>query len=63
MGLGNSFYAQGDLSLAADALEQAFKLHPSNGMLLNNLSQVLWEQGEKEKALLAILHAIELGGH
>jgi tetratricopeptide (TPR) repeat protein len=62
MGLGNSFYAQGDLSSARDALEQAFKLHPSNGMPLNNLSQVLWEQGEKEQALLAILHAIELGG-
>ena len=62
MGLGNSFYAQGDLSSAAAAFKQAYKLHPSNGMPLNNLSQVLWEQGQKEQALQAIRDAIELGG-
>jgi len=62
MGLGNSYYALGDLSSAADAFEQAFKIYPSNGLPLNNLSQVLWEQGAKEQAILAILHAIELGG-
>jgi tetratricopeptide (TPR) repeat protein len=62
MGLGNSFYAQGDLSSAAAAFKQAFKLHPSNGMPLNNLSQVLWEQGEKEQAFQTISFAIELGG-
>ena len=62
MGLGNSFYAQGDLPSAAAAFKQAFKLHPLNGMPLNNLSQVLWEQGEKEQALQTISFAIELGG-
>ena len=62
MGLGNSFYAQGDLSSAAAAFRQAHQLHPANGMPLNNLSQVLWEQGEKEQALQAIRNAIELGG-
>lgn len=62
MGLGNSFYAEGNLSSAANAFEEAIKLYPSNGMPLNNLAQVLWEQGKKEQALQTILHAINLGG-
>jgi tetratricopeptide (TPR) repeat protein len=62
MGLGNSFYAQGDLSSAADAYNQAMQLHPSNGIPLNNLAQVLWEQGEKKAALEKIRQAIKLGG-
>jgi len=62
LGLGNSFYTQGDLSSAARAFKQAIQLYPSNGLPLNNLAQVLWEQGKKEDALQAIRHAIELGG-
>ncbi|KPK36777.1 MAG: hypothetical protein AMK70_01020 [Nitrospira bacterium SG8_35_1] len=62
MGLGNSFYAQGDLSSSASAFNQAMKLYPSNGMPINNFAQVLWEQGKKEQAMQAIRHAIELGG-
>lgn len=62
MGLGNSLYAQGNLSFAASAFEQAIKLYPSNGMPLNNLAQVLWEQDKKEQALRTIHHAINLGG-
>ena len=62
MGLGNSFYAQGKLSSAADAFELAIQLNPSNGVPLNNLAQVLWEQGKKEQALQTIRHAIDLGG-
>jgi len=62
MGLGNSFYAQGDLSSAASAFKQAMQLYPSNGMPINNFAQVLWEQGKKEQAMQAIRHAIELGG-
>ena len=62
MGLGNSFYAQGELSSAAGAYNQAMQLHPANGMPLNNLAQVLWEQGKKEEALQKIRHAIELDG-
>ncbi len=62
MGLGNSLYAQGNLSFAANAFEQAIKLYPSNGMPLNNLAQVLWEQGKKEQALRTIHNAINLGG-
>jgi len=38
------------------------QLYPSNGMPINNLAQVLWEQGKKEQALQAIRHAIKLGG-
>ncbi|MEJ2331611.1 MAG: hypothetical protein P8Y08_02355 [Desulfobulbaceae bacterium] len=41
---------------------QAMQLYPSNGMPINNLAQVLWEQGKKEQALQAIRHAITLGG-
>ena len=62
MGLGNSFFAQGDLSSAAKAFEQATIIHPTDGMPLNNLARVLWEQGKEEEALLAVRHAIELGG-
>jgi tetratricopeptide (TPR) repeat protein len=62
MGLGNSFYAQGDLPSAASAFYQAMQLYPSNGMPINNFAQVLWEQGKKEQAIQAIRHAIELGG-
>jgi tetratricopeptide (TPR) repeat protein len=62
MGLGNSFYAQGDLLSAANAFNQAMQLYPSNGMPMNNLAQVFWEQGKKEQAIQVIRHAIELGG-
>lgn len=62
MGLGNSFYAQGDLSSAASAFKQAIQLYPSNGMPMNNLAQVLWEQGKKKQALETVRRAIELGG-
>ena len=62
MGLGNSFYAQGNLPSASSAFEQAVKLYPTNGMPLNNLAQVLWEQGKKEQALQTIRQAIDLGG-
>ena len=62
MGLGNSFYAQRKLSSAVSAFEQAIKLYPSNGVPLNNLAQVLWEQGKKEQALQTIRHAIDLNG-
>jgi len=62
IGLGNSFYAQGDLSSAAGAFKQATELYPSHGLPFNNLAQVLWEQDKKEEALRAIHSAIELGG-
>lgn len=62
IGLGNSFYAQRNLSEAASAFEQAAKLYPANGVPLNNLAQVLWEQGKKEQALQTIRQAIDLGG-
>lgn len=62
MGLGNCYYAQGDLSSAANTFKQAVQLYPLNGMPMNNLAQVLWEQGNKEQALQTIRRAIELGG-
>ena len=62
IGLGNSFYAQGDLSSAASTFKQAMQLYPSNGMPMNNLAQVLWEHGKKEQALQTVRRAIELGG-
>ena len=62
MGLGNSYYAYGDLSSAARIFKQAVQLHPSDGMPLNNLALVLWEQGKKEQALQTIRRAIALGG-
>ena len=62
MGLGNSFYEKGDFPAAASAFKQAIKLQPGNGLPLNNLAQVYWDQGKKEEALQTIHHAIDLGG-
>jgi predicted Zn-dependent protease len=62
MGLGNSFYALGDLSRAERAFQDAVRLHPTSGAALNNLAQVLWEEGQREKALAAAKKAVALGG-
>jgi hypothetical protein len=62
MGLGNNSYALNDLPLAAEAFEEATRLHPGAGDAYNNLAQVLFEMGRFEAAEKAARKALELGG-
>lgn len=62
MGLGNSYYALGDLDAAENAFSRAVCNHPRAGEAYNNLAQVLFEQGRKQEALDAVQKAIALGG-
>jgi tetratricopeptide (TPR) repeat protein len=62
MGLGNSYYALGDLESAEAAFREATRRFPTDGMAFNNLAQVLWEQGKQQEALEAATRAVDLGG-
>ena len=62
MGRGNNSYALNDLPLAAEAFEEATRLHPGAGDAYNILAQVLFEMGRFEAAEKAARKALELGG-
>jgi hypothetical protein len=62
MGLGNTYYALGDLKEAESAFREAAELHPDSAAAFNNLAYVLLEQGRKPEALVAAQKAVELGG-
>jgi len=62
MGLGNSYYALGDLKNSEIAFRRAAEAHPENGAAFNNLADVLLRQGRKSEALDAVRKAISLGG-
>jgi hypothetical protein len=62
MGLGNSYYALGDLKNSEAAFRRAVALHPGSGAAWNNLADVLLRQGQKSEALDAARKAITLGG-
>jgi tetratricopeptide (TPR) repeat protein len=62
IGLANSFYALGNLPSAEAALVEASARFPREGIVFNNLAQVLYEQGKVEEALAAARRAVELGG-
>jgi tetratricopeptide (TPR) repeat protein len=62
MGLGNSYYALGDLKNSEAAFRQATEAHPREGAAWNNLADVLFRQGQKSEALDAARKAIALGG-
>ncbi len=62
MGLGNSYYALGDLKNSEAAFRGAVALHPVSGAAWNNLADVLLRQGQKSEALDAARKAIVLGG-
>ena len=62
MGLGNSYYALGDLESAEAAFREATRRFPTDGMAYNNLAQVLWDQGKQQDALEAARRAVDLGG-
>jgi hypothetical protein len=62
MGLGNSYYAVGDLSNAERIFRETVRLHPDAGSGYNNLAQVLMEQGRQQEALETAKKAVSIGG-
>jgi len=62
IGLSNSYYALGHLSLAETALREASIRFPREGIIFNNLAQVLYEQGKYDEALETARRAVGLGG-
>jgi tetratricopeptide (TPR) repeat protein len=62
MGLGNTAYAQGDLTTAAAAFRRASEEHPDNAAALNNLATVLAEMGNLDGAAEAAERAVAIGG-
>ncbi len=62
MGLGNSYYALGDLKNSEHAFRRATETHPENGAAFNNLAHVLLGLGRREEALSAARRAVALGG-
>ena len=62
MGLGNSYYALGELKKSEAAFKKTIQLHPEEGSAYNNLAQVLMEQGHYPDALAAAKKAVSLGG-
>ncbi len=62
VGLGNSYHAAGRLADAESSFRQASTLHPDSGAALNNLAQVLMEQGKNDEAREAARRAVSVGG-
>ena len=62
IGIGNCYYALGELENAEKILKKAIRYHPNSGPAFNNLAQIFFEQGRKQKALEAAKKAVSLGG-
>ncbi|MFO7555452.1 MAG: PA2778 family cysteine peptidase [Desulfobacterales bacterium] len=62
MGIGNSYYALGELENAEKAVRKAIRFHPNSGPAYNNLAHILFEQGRKQEALEAARKAVFFGG-
>jgi tetratricopeptide (TPR) repeat protein len=62
IGLGNSYYSNGDLIGAEQAFRNATETHPQSGEAFNNLAHVLVELDRYSEALEMASHAITLGG-
>ena len=62
MGIGNAYYAMGDLPAAERSFAEAARQFPTEGATFNNLAQVLFEQGKKKAALAAAEKAVSMGG-
>lgn len=62
VGVGVCLYGSGDLASAEAHFRTAIELFPRQGVLFNNLAQVLLDQGRRDEALLAVRQAIECGG-
>jgi hypothetical protein len=62
MGIGNCHYALGELKDAESTFRETERLHPTEGSALNNLAQILLEQGRNQEALETAKKAVSLGG-
>jgi hypothetical protein len=62
MGAGNTAYALGDHAGSERAFRRAAELHPASDAALNNLAQVLADQGRLVEAQSAVRRALELDG-
>jgi len=62
IGIGNCYYALGELENAEKVLIDAIRYHPNSGPAFNNLAQIFFEQGRKQEALEAAKKAVSLGG-
>jgi len=62
IGVGNTYYSEGDLEGAVQAFREASLRHPESADTFNNLAQVLGELGEFEAARSAAYTAVRLGG-
>jgi hypothetical protein len=62
IGLANVLYAQGQLQAAESVLRDVVRRHPDAAVALNNLAQVVSDQGRNEEALALINGAVALGG-
>lgn len=62
LALGNRLYAQRNLVDAESVLRSAVRVHPESTEILNNLAQVLAEQGRNDEALAVIDRAATLPG-
>ena len=62
LGIGNSYYAMGDLPRATVAYRRAIRQHPKAAIAYNNLAQVLLEQNRLAAAERAARQAVRIGG-
>ncbi|HYF41304.1 MAG TPA: PA2778 family cysteine peptidase [Ramlibacter sp.] len=62
VGLANHHHLQGQLPQAATVLREALRRHPRSVILMNNLAQVLSDQGRHREALAQIEQAAADGG-
>jgi len=62
MGLGNCYYALGDLESSEAAFRRAAEAHPREGAAFNNLAHVLLDLGRRDDAIAAARRAVALGG-
>lgn len=62
MGLGNAFYALGEVEGAEAAFRGAAERHPEAAAAWNNLAVVLGELGRRKEAVAAAKRAVSLGG-
>jgi tetratricopeptide (TPR) repeat protein len=62
VGLGVCLYRTGELAAAEAHFRDATVKFPHEGVVFNNLAQVLIDRGNKAEARQAVLTAIEIGG-
>lgn len=60
IGLANHLHARGSLPEATGVLRQAMQRHPQSVIVINNLAQMLSDQGDNREALALIQRAMEL---